>query len=54
VKKREHSTWGYNWANFLLGDINTYLVLQVRVWMLCKKKNTVAKSKEVKAGWSNS
>jgi hypothetical protein len=54
----EPGAWGYNWATLSLGDLNTGdLVLQVggldarlRNFSL---KNTVAKSKVVKTGWSN-
>jgi hypothetical protein len=54
--KRELSAWGYNWATLLLGDINTqtwYSRLDARLMTLHCKKITVAKSKEVRTGWSN-
>jgi hypothetical protein len=46
--EREHGGWGYDWATLSLGD----LVLQVGCW--AQGKLVVAKSKEVKTGWSNS
>jgi hypothetical protein len=55
VTKRETSVWGYKWATLSLGNKYRDLVLQVGdsrlTTLLCKI--IVAKSKEVKAGWSN-
>jgi hypothetical protein len=51
--KREPGACGYNWATLSLPDINTE-TWSFRLWVGCKaddlacKKNTVAKSKEVK------
>jgi hypothetical protein len=49
---------GYNWATLSLGNKYRDLVLQVggldsRLITLLCKRITVAKSKEVKVGWSN-
>jgi hypothetical protein len=58
--KREPGAWGYNWATLSLGNINTETwssrlggwTQGWRHWSV--KKIIVAKSKEMKTGWSNS
>jgi hypothetical protein len=55
--KGEPGAWGYNWATLALGDINTHgpgpqgWEFDARLTtFVCKTKNILPKSKEVKTG----